>query len=129
MPQNIKVNMERRNYARFQAQDNCYAVLRGNYTKVGKICDISSDGLAFKYLGKELAAETYSHVNIFLIDNGFYLPHMPCKIIYETEDESFGKDFLPQIYRCGLQFLEQTKSQSEQLEFFMQNYAAGPAAV
>ena len=115
--------MERRKHVRFQTQDSCYAVLSGNYTKVGKICDISSDGLAFRYLGKELVAEAFSHVDIFLVDNRFYLHHMPCKIIYEAEDGSFGKDILPQKFRCGVQFQEPAENQTKQLETFMENYA------
>ncbi|MGA8178454.1 MAG: PilZ domain-containing protein, partial [Desulfobacterales bacterium] len=90
--------------------------------------DISSDGLSFKYLGKELVAEAFSHIDIFLVDNRFYLHRMPCKIIYEAEDESFGKEILPQKFRCGVQFLGPATDQFAQLEEFMQNYATGGEA-
>lgn len=121
--------MENRKNPRFRTQDNCYAVLSKNYSKVGKICDISLGGLAFRYLGMEMVAEPSSHVDIFLVNNGFYLYNMPCEIIYETEDESFGIASLPQMFRCGLQFGECTESQSEQLESFIENYTTGPSAV
>ena len=117
--------MERRKYPRFRTQDICYAVLSGNYAKIGKICDISKDGLAFRYLYMDTAAVVFSHVDIFLVTNRFYLYSVPCKMIYETEDKLFGNGFLPQRFRCGLQFWEPTMGQSEQLDLFMQNYATG----
>lgn len=108
--------------------DNCYAVLSKNYSKVGKIYDISIDGLAFRYLGRGKAEELFSHVDIFLVNNGFYLNNLPCKIIYEAEDESFGKGFITQIFRCGLQFLEPTNSHTEKLIIFIQNFSKGTVA-
>jgi hypothetical protein len=102
-------------------------VLKGNFSKIGKICDICSDGLSFRYLANDMAAEAFSYVDIFSVKNGFYLYDMPCKIIYEAEDESFGKGFITQRFRCGLQFCEPTKSQSEQLELFMRHYVSGMA--
>jgi hypothetical protein len=122
-------NMESRKNLRFRTQDNCYAVLSENYSKIGKICDISLDGLTFRYLAWEMAAKASSHVDIFLLNNEFYLCNIPCKIIYETEEESFGIAFLPQMFRCGLQFGECTESQSEQLDYFIQNYTTGPSPV
>jgi hypothetical protein len=43
-------NMERRKYTRFRTQGNAYAALRGNTSKVGKIYDISLNGVGFRYL-------------------------------------------------------------------------------
>ena len=117
--------MERRKHPRFRTQDNCYAVLRGNYSKVGRICDISLNGLSFRYLGEEKEDKDCSHIDIFLVKNGFYLHSMPCKIIYEVEDESFGKGFITRMLRSGVQFLEPTESQSDQLDYFMQTYTIG----
>ena len=125
IPRMEQINMERRKHPRFRTQDNCYAVLRGNYSKVGRICDISLNGLSFRYLGEEKEDKDCSHIDIFLVKNGFYLHSMPCKIIYEIEDESFGKGFITRMLRSGVQFLEATKSQSEQLDHFMQTYTIG----
>ncbi len=42
---------ERRKYTRFLAEEDGYAALGANFTKVGKLKDISIGGLAFEYIG------------------------------------------------------------------------------
>jgi PilZ domain len=121
--------MEKRKFTRFRTQENCYAALSGNFSKVGKICDICTEGIAFKYLAWDIREEEFSRVDIFLVKSGFHLFKLPCRIVYNAPEESFGKGFLAKMYRCGLEFMELTKSQAEQLKLFMQNYtteAVGP---
>jgi PilZ domain len=121
--------MENRKHPRFRTQNNCYAALSGDFTKVGKICDICTEGIAFKYLAWDIREEEFSRVDIFLVKSGFHLFKLPCRIVYNAPEESFGKGFLAKMYRCGLEFMELTKSQAEQLKLFMQNYtteAVGP---
>jgi hypothetical protein len=114
--------MEKRKHPRFRTQDNCYAALSGNFTKVGKICDISTGGVAFRYLAQDIQEEEFSKVDIFLVDNGFHLFKIPCRVVYTVSDESFGKSFLTRMYRCGLQFLGLTKSQAGELNLFLKDY-------
>jgi hypothetical protein len=116
--------MERRKFTRFRAHDNGYAGLRGDFTKVGKINDISLNGLSFKYIAKAVQEEEFSHVDIFLAENKFHLRNMPCRLVYQIPDE-IGKGFLVQMFRCGLHFKELAPSQLEQLELFIENYTMG----
>lgn len=44
---------ERRKFSRFLVQDTAFTSLRSDFTKVEKIKDIRSDGLAFQYFGYE----------------------------------------------------------------------------
>ncbi len=82
--------MERRKFTRFRVQDDAFAALRGNLTKVGKIYDISLNGLAFRYLAEKISDETFTQVDIFLTNNGFHLAGVPCKIIYDVKESTFG---------------------------------------
>ena len=95
--------MERREHIRLRAQDDAYAVLGGDFSKVGKVYDISLNGLAFTYLKDKVSNDTFTHVDIFLSDNGFYLSGVPCKIVYEAK-HSIGDSNGDLPHRFGLKF-------------------------
>jgi len=119
------MGVERRKYVRFLAQDNTFAALRIGFKKVGKIDDISINGLAFSYLSETVGVGSDRHltqVDIFTSGNNFHLPNVPCKIVYDIQDTTSGKYTGLMTCRCGLKFNEPTKSQSEQLELFIKNY-------
>ena len=119
------MGVERRKYVRFLAQDNTFAALRIGFKKVGKIDDISINGLAFSYLSETVGVGSDRHltqVDIFTSGNNFHLPNIPCKIVYDIQDSTSEKYIDLMTCRCGLKFNEPTKSQSEQLELFIKNY-------
>jgi len=116
--------MERRKFTRFRVQDDAFAALRGALTKVGKIYDISLNGLAFRYLAEKISDETFTHVDIFLSTNGFHLAAVPCAVIYDVKESTFGlKEISP--YRCGLKFEGVDEEQKNKLEFFLNNHTTG----
>jgi hypothetical protein len=119
------MGVERRKYVRFLAQDNTFAALRIGFKKVGKIDDISINGLAFSYLSETVGVGSDRHltqVDIFTSGNNFHLSNVPCKIVYDIQDPTSGKYTGLMMCRCGLKFNEPTKSQSEQLELFIKNH-------
>jgi len=116
--------MERRKFTRFLAQDDAFAALRGGFTKVGKIYDISLNGLAFRYLSEQRPQEEYTHVDIFLSNNGFHLAGAPCTIVYD-EKESISNLNTVSPYRCGVCFKPLTKEKRDKLEFFLNNFTTG----
>lgn len=118
-------HMEKRKFTRFRTHDNAFAALRGDFTKVGKIYDISLNGLAFKYLGEQKNEEKYTQVDIFLTGNGFHLHGVPCIVIYNViEQPTFSiSSILP--YRCGLRFKRLNEEIRNKLEFFLNNYTIG----
>ncbi len=122
------MDIEKRKYTRFSANANTFAALRNGFERVGKVNDISKNGVAFSYLVESDKAgfdSDFSEVDIFLSENRFHLHKVPCKIVYVIQDPKF---IVPSITkrRCGLQFSHLSKSQSEQLAFFLNNYTTGP---
>lgn len=120
--------MERRKFMRFRAQDDAFAALRGDFSKVGKIYDISINGLDFSFLSEITQVDSTDHhtqVDVLSSENRFYLSNVPCRIVYETQDSTPDEGFLVRMSRCGLQFGELNKSQLEQLELFIENYTTG----
>jgi c-di-GMP-binding flagellar brake protein YcgR len=116
--------MERRKFTRFRTRDDAYAALRGNFTKVGKIYDISLNGLAFRYLAEKACSETYSYVDIFLSSNGFHLSDVPCTIVCD-EKECIYDSLMITSYRLGLKFDGLDEEQENNLEFFINNHTTG----
>jgi hypothetical protein len=117
--------MERRKFTRFRVQDDAFAALRGNFSKVGKIYDISLNGMAFRYLDKNTAEEKYSQVDIFLTNNGFHLIGVPCTIIYDVEELKYFKNNEVVPHRCGVKFGSLKEEQQNNLEFFINNCSTG----
>jgi hypothetical protein len=102
--------------------------LRNGFKKVGKIDDISINGLGFSFLSEITQVDSTDHdtqVEIFNTENGFHLSKVPCRIVFETPNDTLDKGFLVQMSRCGLEFGELTKSQTEQLELFIEKYTTG----
>jgi hypothetical protein len=116
--------MERRKFTRFRTQDDAFATLRGNFNKAGKIYDISLNGLAFRYLAEKIPNETFSHVEIFLTNNGFHLDGVPCTIIYDVKESTFSLNEVSP-YRCGMKFGPLNEEQQNKLEFFLNNFTTG----
>ena len=122
------MTIERRKYVRFLAKNNSFAALRNGFKKVGKIDDISINGLGFSFLSEITQVDSADHhtrVDIFSGENGFHLSNVPCRIVYETPDTTPDESFLVQMYRCGLQFGELTRSRLGQMELFIENYTTG----
>lgn len=116
--------MERRKFTRFRAQDDSFAALQGNLSKVGKIYDISLNGLAFRYLAQKISDETFTKVDIFLTKNGFHLAGVPCTIIYDVKESTFALHEVSP-YRCGLKFGQFDEEQKNKIEFFINNHTTG----
>ena len=113
--------MERREHIRLRAQDDAYAVLGGDFSKVGKVYDISLNGLAFTYLKDKVSNDTFTHVDIFLSDNGFYLSEVPCTIVYDA-NEPISDANAVSPYRCGLKFEPLKAEHEDKLAFFLNHH-------
>ena len=117
---------EQRKHDRFIPTENAYAALGRKYAKVGKIKDISKNGLAFEYIAGEEFNNNASEIDIFLIGTEFHLYKVPCKMIYNIDA------YVPKINnrlvklfttkRCGLQFKNLTKDFRTLLEFFIKHH-------
>jgi hypothetical protein len=124
------MNAERREKARYRPKKMTFIAIKPEFVKLGKILDISEGGLCFQYLVKDdQSADTPAlEADIFMSENGYYLPDVPCKMVWDTpiqQDMTFPTGF--QSRRCGLQFTRLTKAQKGKLEQFLQECTAGAA--
>ena len=126
------MRFERRRYTRFLAEKDAYAALGINFTKVGKLRDISIGGLAFEYIDlAENCVRDSFRVAIFHSQNEFHLPNLACRLICnsaiypENEDPLVDRQYV--MHRCAIQFGELVARQRKQLEFFINHYTCGTA--
>jgi len=125
---NTEPEVERKKNNQYKVQNDTFVVLRSNDTKVGRIIDISMDGLAFHYIGKENSLDETGELGIISAENSFYLYNVPCKIL--TDCKVYKNHPSPiSMRRCDVQFQKSTKDQRSQLEHFIQNYTNRAAKV
>jgi len=67
------MTIERRYYVRFLAKDNAFAALRDGFKKVGKINDVSINGLGFSYLSEIAEVDTAGHFGPASLEASGYL--------------------------------------------------------
>jgi len=110
---------ERRRHTRFGPGDMTVAVRSPSDTFVGKIQDISLGGLSVEYVLKEVQNGVLGQVDIWT-SNGFSLPNLPCKVVYQdVVRESKPPFFGPEVRRCGIEFQGLAKDQEADLRIFL----------
>jgi c-di-GMP-binding flagellar brake protein YcgR len=122
------VERERRQHRRFQADNSAFAIFRPGFNKWGKIKDISESGLAVEYVTAETYEEAPSSIDIFTSQDHFYLPKVPCRIVYDTTlfELQAVTQGASQKRRCGLQFKELNEHQRSEIQFFLSRHTRGP---
>jgi len=102
-----------------------FVAMRPDFSILGKLLDISMDGLSFQYMShgaKEMDSSSIE-IDIFINGKDFYLRGVHCRIIHDT---GFHKDTaLPEGLenrRCGLQFCNLTNIHHKMLaEYLTEN--------
>ena len=116
--------VERRKHTRLLLKDNAFAALGKNYSKVGKIKNVSKGGLAFEYIVGEEDEEISCQVDIFLIGQVFHLYNLPCRPVYDdvvhvlNVNHQYVKALTTKC--CGLEFRELNEDELSQLNILFQ---------
>jgi hypothetical protein len=118
---NGKEWLDRRKYTRWPILTGAFVVIKYPNAKVGQIIDISIDGLAFHYVGKEKEWTGPTELSIFSGDGAFCLYRVPCKVISDLSIQGRHFDAITRR-RCAIQFGDLTPGQMSQLESFIQNH-------
>ena len=121
---------DRREKIRLKPQKLTFVALRPEFSKLGKIVDISKSGLCFQYMAKQNLDQSPQDFNIdmFVSENGYYLPGISCKMVYDTgssEAMTFPNGL--EYRRCGIRFVNLTKEQADRLDLYLEEHTAGMA--
>ena len=124
----MNIESERRESLRLRPKAATFVALRPEFSKLGKLLDINRSGLCFQYVSKGESVETPAALNIdmFVSNNGYYLPNIPCRMVYD-EKLKREMDFVMglEYRRCGLRFDQLDKEQMDQLNLYLQEHTAG----
>ncbi len=122
---------ERRRHVRYRVPNKFYAALGRDYTKVGKILNISLGGVAFEYISGPQQSPKASFVNLFMTDTPFHINGIPCKVVYDVAMRMTGdnhRDLSGLTSRfCGVRFHSATESQKKRVKAFIRVYLQGSA--
>lgn len=120
------MNDDRRCSQRLIPEKLSYVALRPHFSTLGKILDISRGGLCFQYLavaGKALDDRDLD-MDMFIQENGYYLPELRGRLVYETLEAQVAAEPVGLEYRkCGIQFDRLRPEQSDRLEHFLEHHA------
>ena len=121
------MNIERRRNARLNPKELTFVAVRPEFSRSGELLDISKSGLCFQYLRKPNPGGdmvTPLKIDIFIINNGYYLPKVSCTLVYDVADKKehtlFPKNF--EFRRCGLQFWKLSEEQASQVKLYLENH-------
>ena len=127
------MELNSRKFSRFLAQNDAFVAVGRSFARVGKVKNISKEGLAFEYVSDNSNLEKdASQLDVFLSEHGFHLSDIPCKIIYDVPVsnpyvyKTFNQTFITK--RCGVQFVNIPKHKKSQLDFFLKNHTTGLAS-
>jgi hypothetical protein len=121
---------EKRKHPRFFIRNKAFAVVRprGNQTdqiRVGKIKNISTDGLALEYPSDGDLGNEPSYVDIFIPHGRFHLGMLPCRFVYDIQTQGayitsvFISSYVTK--QCGMQFENLSEEMATQLDLFLRN--------
>lgn len=126
--------VEKRKYYRFMARPDTYAAMGPRFTKVGKVRQISIGGLAFEYICTTEKPDRHAtKVTVFLCEDEFFLPDIPCRVISDLPNVSLDKnpmfDSIYVVNRCAVQFKTITEDQKRRLEYLLEHHTRGLAPI
>ena len=119
---NTKQILKQQKHQGIQINDGASAVLSYKPTKMGRIINMSRDGLAVRYTSMGAQLSETSELDIFIIDSHFYIGKMQVRTTSDfelTDKHPFGSKKIRQ--RC-FQFRELKPCQLFQLDYFLENY-------
>ena len=118
--------VEQRKHSRFLPYEKTFAAIGRQFTKVGRVKDISIGGLAIEYIAGEDANSNPSQVDIFLTGRTFHLYNLPCKLLYDIEIHvpHVNNKYINILTtkRCGVKFGELDDDHMAQLLLYIDSY-------
>jgi len=117
--------VEQRQHKRFRVRDDAVVIFKSPDVGMGRIIDISMDGLTFDYVTSQVLPIKATKLDICLTGTSFCLYDLPCRSIWELSIYKKPPTSLLHRKQCGVQFGGLTDIQKSQLEDFIQNHTTG----
>lgn len=108
--------VERRQSKRFELEAGPFASLSLRFTVLGKVFNISEQGLAFSYVASQQRSDESPFLDLVLMDGRHRLRKLPFRTIW---DKAMFQEFSTgtiSIRHCGVEFDGLTESQETELK-------------
>jgi hypothetical protein len=120
-----KEMVERRKHRRFQVPKSAFVGFGPYDVKVGQIIDVSTGGLAFRYVGT--AEPSNGELTIIVTERDFYVSQIPFRTVSDFEIAGKTSPTSVAVRRSGVQFGDLTEYQKSQLQHFVHSLTLGEA--
>jgi CheY-like chemotaxis protein len=117
------LSIDRRKDKRFKAVSGAFFISK-SVGKRGSVLDISRSGLAFKYVLDGKTPEYMDQASINMTAENFSLENLTYRAISDTMLKAANGSNI-ETRRRGVRFEKLTPLQSEQLDYFIENYTDG----
>lgn len=112
---------DRRRFKRFSVDDGALAILKPDPIRMGRVVDISTDGLGIEYFNESEWPEKQSTVSVRTHSNPSGLEDLPVRTV---EDKETAEHLLLEKSEkrcCSMQFCQLTDKQQLQLDEFIRS--------
>jgi hypothetical protein len=116
---------ERRKEKRYRVVSGAYAVVGAKSSKLGQIDNISSSGLAFKYLANEAKSDGAQLMDVFVRHDNFRAKDIPIKTVCDVELAKEDPCSTILLRQQSVIFGDLTQEQIEQLMHLLQYHTVG----
>lgn len=113
--------VERRKHTRIRLKNGAFVGVGPNFDQVGPLIDISTGGLAFRYMALKKQPSGLS-LDIFSTNRNFYLSYIPFKTVSDCETVEKAPSSSITMRRCSLEFSKLTRNQKSRLEQFIRDH-------
>ena len=113
----------RRKERRLTIQEGVFAALRPHFKKLGKVNDISLNGLSFDYISNGNSSEGHLEVDLFGTKKTFYLGQIKCRVVSDSQMDNQTPLSSLRISRLSLEFETLTDEQISKLKHVIRNYS------
>lgn len=120
-----KPDTDRRKEKRYKVAGGAYAVVGLRPNKLGQINNISSRGLAFKYLADEARSDGAQVMDIFVRNQNFRMKGIPIQTIYDVELAKENPLSTIAIRQQSVLFGELDDEQESKLKYLLQYHTLG----
>jgi hypothetical protein len=108
-------------------KNGVFAALGSRLSQVGKVTDISLDGLCIEFFSNEEAAETDLHIDIFTLDEKYTLFGLPCRVVHQSATKIPGFPEEPvngfMARKCQLKYQDLNSEQWGRLAELLKDFA------
>jgi len=98
------VNSERRKNKRQKIKTGIAGLLTPDIPQIGKIIDISVDGLSFICREFDLPINSLVELDILIMDKDLFFPNVPCIIVAKNVHADVINFGTTRMKRCGVKF-------------------------